>query len=105
MSRTVSNARSVAASAITRAAFIRRFSAEERAAIALAGAHNPSGTTGEKEDAAEVRAIAELLFGDITQNVADSATIAAVNALQTLGVLAGGRPATILAAVAEADRP
>jgi len=86
-------------------AYQRRFSAAERNAIELAAAHDPAATTQAKADAAEVRAIIRLLFTSEVIDVSDSATTAAVNRLQALGLIASGRPATINAFVAAVDRP
>jgi hypothetical protein len=104
MGRVVSGSRS-AQTEIKLSAFLRRFTSDERRAWFLAGAHDPAASLGARTDAAECRALYDFLTAESSLVLADSATQTAVNRLQTLGVLASGRPATILGAVAFEDRP
>jgi hypothetical protein len=104
MSRVVSE-KAPASTIIRLDAFMRRFTAAERTALELAGAHDPAASTGAKADAAEARAIARLLFTYPTVDTADGSVSVALTRLQVLGVLASGRPETIGAAPAFEDRP
>lgn len=90
---------------ITKYAFRRRFTDQEKEDLELAAAHNPSDTVANRRQAAKIR----LWMEDVRQmdfiNLEDPKIINGVNAMETNGIVGTGRAAQILSTdIGEGER-
>ena len=81
---------------ITRLAFRNRFTTNEKVALDMASIDNPSATTQARQVAAMLRVYLKDLENATFVDLTRADTIAGVNSLAALGVLAANRPAAIL---------
>lgn len=91
---------------ITRLAFRNRFTLAEKAALEFAALDDPAATMAQRQQSALLRALladqAAAKFIDLD----DASTIAGVQSLEQMGLLAAGRAAEILTdAVKSGERP
>ena len=88
---------------LTRLAFLDRFTDAEAVAIDLASIDDPSGTQQERTGQASIRRYLNKINAATFVDVARDDTIAGVNALESLGLLASGRADEILSTNINSD--
>lgn len=88
---------------LTRLAFLNRFTDAEAVVIDLASIDDPTGTQQERTGQASIRRYLNKINAATFVDVARDDTIAGVNALESLGLLASGRADEILSTTIDSD--
>ena len=91
---------------ITKFAFLQRFTEAELVAVELAKLHNPAASQTQNELAAALRAHQLKLDAAKWVDLLHPETVAGVNSLETVGLLATGRASVILStSISDNERP
>ena len=88
---------------LTRLAFLNRFTDAEAVVIDLASIDNPAGTNPERVGQASIRRYMQKINAATFVDIARDDTIAGVNALESLGLIAVGRAVEILSTVISSE--